>query len=112
MPSTSKVRLLRRGLAVCVPVHVSQAPKHGLIAQGSLPVPGGPAGGGVIPGGYGYKKRRAGTKNQLSSCFRYFAKDSGCTENIRLTEGKANPFAVKEVQTFHDDQGGALRGSG
>ena len=36
--------------------------------------------------------------------------DHGCTENIRLTEGKANPFAVKEVQTFHDDQGGALRG--
>ena len=36
--------------------------------------------------------------------------DHGCTENIRLTEGKTNPFAVKEVQTFHDDQGGALRG--
>ena len=37
--------------------------------------------------------------------------DHGCTENIRLTEGKTNPFSVTEVQTFHDDQGGALRGS-
>lgn len=37
--------------------------------------------------------------------------DHGWTENIRLTSGKANPFAVREISTFHDDQGGALRGS-
>ena len=30
---------------------------------------------------------------------------------MRLTEGKENPFAVHEVSTFHDDQGGALRGT-
>ena len=36
--------------------------------------------------------------------------DHGWTENIRLTSGKANPFAVREISTFHDDQGGALRG--
>lgn len=37
--------------------------------------------------------------------------DHGYTENIRLTAGKENPFTVREVQTFHDDQGGALRGT-
>ena len=37
--------------------------------------------------------------------------DHGYTNNIRLTTGKENPFSVIEVQTFHDDQGGKLRGS-
>ena len=36
--------------------------------------------------------------------------DHGWTENIRLTANKENPFTVKESQSFHDDQGGALRG--
>ena len=36
--------------------------------------------------------------------------DHGYTEKVRLTSGKENPFAVREIQTFHDDQGGALRG--
>ena len=36
--------------------------------------------------------------------------DHGWTENIRLTANKENPFTVKEIQSFHDDQGGALRG--
>ncbi len=37
--------------------------------------------------------------------------DHGWTENVRLTSGKENPFTVREISTFHDDQGGALRGS-
>ncbi len=37
--------------------------------------------------------------------------DHGWTENIRLSTGKENPFTVREIQTFHDDKGGALRGS-
>ena len=37
--------------------------------------------------------------------------DHAYTEKVRLTSGKADPFAVTEVQTFHDDQGGALRGN-
>lgn len=37
--------------------------------------------------------------------------DHAYTEKVRLTSGKTNPFAVTEVQTFHDDQGGALRGN-
>lgn len=37
--------------------------------------------------------------------------DHGYTENIRVTPGGENPFAVVEVQTFHDDQGGKLRGN-
>lgn len=36
--------------------------------------------------------------------------DHNYTDKVRLTSGKANPFAVSEVQTFHDDQGGSLRG--
>ena len=36
--------------------------------------------------------------------------DHGWTENVRLTTGKENPFTVKEIPTFHDDQGGSLRG--
>ncbi|MDE7263018.1 MAG: MBL fold metallo-hydrolase [Oscillospiraceae bacterium] len=36
--------------------------------------------------------------------------DHAHTANVRLTSGKANPFAVHEVPTFHDGQGGALRG--
>mgnify|MGYP001071255885 FL=1 len=37
--------------------------------------------------------------------------DHAYTEKVRLTSGKTNPFAVTEVQTFHDDKGGALRGN-
>ena len=37
--------------------------------------------------------------------------DHGWTENVRLTSGKENSFTVREISTFHDDQGGALRGS-
>lgn len=36
--------------------------------------------------------------------------DHAWTENIRLTAGRENPFAVKEIQTCHDGQGGAQRG--
>lgn len=36
--------------------------------------------------------------------------DHGYTEKVRLTSGKENPFTVTEVQTFHDDKGGTLRG--
>lgn len=36
--------------------------------------------------------------------------DHGYIEKVRLTSGKSNPFAVVEVQTFHDDKGGTLRG--
>lgn len=36
--------------------------------------------------------------------------DHAWTENIRLTTGKENPFTVKEIQTCHDNQGGAQRG--
>ena len=37
--------------------------------------------------------------------------DHGYTEKVRLTSGKTNPFTVTEVQTFHDDKGGTLRGN-
>ena len=37
--------------------------------------------------------------------------DHGWTADVRLTSGKDNPFTIKEIQTFHDDQGGALRGN-
>ena len=37
--------------------------------------------------------------------------DHAHTEKVCLTSGKTNPFAVHEVATFHDDQGGALRGT-
>ena len=36
--------------------------------------------------------------------------DHGYTENVRLTTGRESPFAVREIQTFHDDKGGTLRG--
>lgn len=36
--------------------------------------------------------------------------DHGYTEKVRLTSGKENPFTVTELQTFHDDKGGTLRG--
>ncbi len=36
--------------------------------------------------------------------------DHGYTEKVRLTTGKENPFAVRKIQTFHDDKGGTLRG--
>ena len=32
------------------------------------------------------------------------------TKEIRLTDGKTSPFALKEIDAFHDDQNGALRG--
>ena len=37
--------------------------------------------------------------------------DHAWTENVRLTTGKDNPFTVKEIPTFHDDQGGTQRGT-
>lgn len=36
--------------------------------------------------------------------------DHGYTEKVHLTSGKENPFTVSAVETFHDDQGGTLRG--
>ena len=36
--------------------------------------------------------------------------DHGYTENVRLTTGRESSFAVREIQTFHDDKGGTLRG--
>ncbi len=32
------------------------------------------------------------------------------TGEIRLREGKPSPFTVQEIDSFHDDQGGVLRG--
>ena len=37
--------------------------------------------------------------------------DHAYTEKVRLTSGKENPFSVTEIQTFHDDKGGTLRGN-
>ncbi len=37
--------------------------------------------------------------------------DHAWTENVRLTSGRENPFTVREIATFHDGQGGALRGA-
>lgn len=37
--------------------------------------------------------------------------DHAYTEKVRLTTGKESPFTVREVSTFHDDQGGSLRGT-
>ena len=37
--------------------------------------------------------------------------DHAWIENVRLTTGKDNPFTVKEIPTFHDDQGGMQRGT-
>jgi len=36
--------------------------------------------------------------------------DHAYTDEVTLTSGKVNPFTVRELETFHDDQGGALRG--
>lgn len=36
--------------------------------------------------------------------------DHAYTDQVALTTDKENPFTVMEIQTFHDDQGGALRG--
>ena len=36
--------------------------------------------------------------------------DHAYTDEVTLTTGKVNPFTVTEVDTFHDGQGGALRG--
>lgn len=36
--------------------------------------------------------------------------DHGYTDEVMLTPDKVNPFTVVEIDTFHDDQGGALRG--
>ena len=37
--------------------------------------------------------------------------DHAYTDEVTLTSGKVNPFTVREIDSFHDDQGGALRGS-
>ena len=37
--------------------------------------------------------------------------DHAFTRRIRLTEGKESPFTVREIPVFHDDEGGALRGT-
>ncbi len=36
--------------------------------------------------------------------------DHAYTDRVRLTSGRENPFTVTEIPTFHDGQGGALRG--
>ena len=36
--------------------------------------------------------------------------DHAYTDAITLTTGKGHPFIVREIPTFHDDKGGALRG--
>lgn len=36
--------------------------------------------------------------------------DHAYTDGVTLTTGKANPFTVREVPTFHDNQNGSLRG--
>ena len=36
--------------------------------------------------------------------------DHAYTAGVTLAAGAANPFAIKEVPTFHDDQNGTLRG--
>ena len=37
--------------------------------------------------------------------------DHAYTAGVTIAAGKADPFAVKEVPTFHDDQNGTLRGA-
>lgn len=37
--------------------------------------------------------------------------DHAYTEKVRLTAGRTNPFTVREIPTFHDGEGGALRGT-
>lgn len=36
--------------------------------------------------------------------------DHAYTDEVTITEGQVNPFTVREINVFHDDQGGALRG--
>ena len=36
--------------------------------------------------------------------------DHAYTEKVHLTHGRKDPFALREVATLHDDQGGMLRG--
>ena len=36
--------------------------------------------------------------------------DHAYTDEVTLTSGKVNPFTVQEIDSFHDDKGGALRG--
>ena len=36
--------------------------------------------------------------------------DHNYTDAVTMLEEKPSPFTVEEIQTFHDDQGGALRG--
>ena len=36
--------------------------------------------------------------------------DHAYADEVTLTTGKVNPFTVREIDTFHDSQGGALRG--
>ena len=36
--------------------------------------------------------------------------DHAHTDGVTLREGRANPFTVETVETFHDEEGGALRG--
>ena len=36
--------------------------------------------------------------------------DHAYTDEVTLAAGKVNPFTIDEIDTFHDDQGGALRG--
>ena len=37
--------------------------------------------------------------------------DHSYTGGVTLLGGKANPFTVREIESFHDDRGGALRGA-
>ena len=37
--------------------------------------------------------------------------DHAYTEKVRLTTGREDPFNLQELPTFHDGQGGALRGT-
>ncbi len=36
--------------------------------------------------------------------------DHAYTEKVRLRSGKRNPFTVRDIPSFHDEQGGKLRG--
>ena len=36
--------------------------------------------------------------------------DHAHTDGVTLREGRENPFTVETVDTFHDEEGGALRG--
>ena len=37
--------------------------------------------------------------------------DHAYLDRVHLTQGKVSPFTVREILTFHDEEGGALRGS-